>query len=45
MENAAEIARQMNPQGFQLQSIRLDSGDFAALSVKARAILDQASTK
>jgi len=39
VENAAALARQM--QGFQLQGVRLDSGDLADLSLKARAILER----
>jgi nicotinate phosphoribosyltransferase len=39
VENAAAVARQR--QGFQLQGVRLDSGDLADLSLKARAILDR----
>jgi nicotinate phosphoribosyltransferase len=41
VENAAVIARDLRDKGFKLQSVRLDSGDLADLSVKARRILDQ----
>jgi len=41
VENAAVVARQLRDRGHKLQAIRLDSGDLAALSVKARRILDQ----
>jgi nicotinate phosphoribosyltransferase len=41
VENAATVARNMRDRGFRLQAVRLDSGDLAELSVKARRILDQ----
>jgi len=41
VENAAAIARDLRDKGFKLQGVRLDSGDLADLSVKARRILDQ----
>jgi nicotinate phosphoribosyltransferase len=41
VENAAAVARQITQQGFQLQGVRLDSGDLADLAVKSRAILDR----
>jgi nicotinate phosphoribosyltransferase len=41
VENAAVVARDLRDQGFKLQAVRLDSGDLADLSVKARRILDQ----
>ena len=41
VENAVIVADQMRRQGFELQGIRLDSGDLAELSLKARAILDR----
>ncbi|MBF6560852.1 MAG: nicotinate phosphoribosyltransferase [Candidatus Binataceae bacterium] len=41
VENAARIARQLKDRGFKLQAVRLDSGDLADLSVRARRILDQ----
>jgi nicotinate phosphoribosyltransferase len=41
VENAAEVALQLKRQGFKLQAVRLDSGDLADLSMKARRILDR----
>jgi nicotinate phosphoribosyltransferase len=41
VENAATVARDLRERGFKLQAIRLDSGDLADLSLKARRILDQ----
>src|SRR5713101_212939 len=41
VENAAAVARDLRDKGFKLQAVRLDSGDLADLSVKARRILDQ----
>ena len=40
--NAITIALEMREQGLQLQAIRLDSGDLAYLSKKARKMLDKA---
>jgi len=40
VENAAAVASQTRTHGFELQGVRLDSGDLADLSVRARAILD-----
>lgn len=40
VENAVIVANQMRLQGSELQGVRLDSGDLADLSLKARAILD-----
>ena len=42
VRNAISVARQMRRQGHQLNAIRLDSGDFVALSVEARAMLNAA---
>ena len=42
VRNAISAAHQMRGQGHQLNAIRLDSGDFVALSVEARAMLDTA---
>ncbi len=42
VQNAVIVAEQMRRQGFELQGVRLDSGDLADLSLKARAILDLA---
>ena len=41
VENAALVARDLRDKGFKLQAVRLDSGDLADLSIKARHILDQ----
>jgi nicotinate phosphoribosyltransferase len=41
VENAAIIARDLRNGGLKLQAVRLDSGDLADLSVKARRILDK----
>jgi nicotinate phosphoribosyltransferase len=41
VENAAAVGRRLRDQGFKLQAVRLDSGDLAELSVRARRILDQ----
>lgn len=41
VENAAMTARDLRNKGLKLQAVRLDSGDLADLSVKARRILDQ----
>ena len=45
VENAAAVANHLKQQGFKLQGIRLDSGDLADLSFKARRILDQNDLK
>lgn len=41
VENAAAVALQLKRHGFKLQAVRLDSGDLADLSIKARRILDR----
>jgi nicotinate phosphoribosyltransferase len=41
VENAALVARDLREKGFKLQAVRLDSGDLADLSIKARHVLDQ----
>ena len=41
VENAVKVVHQMKQSGVELQGVRLDSGDLADLSVKARAILDR----
>ena len=41
VENAALAARELKSRGGRLQAIRIDSGDLADLSVRARRILDQ----
>jgi nicotinate phosphoribosyltransferase len=40
VENAAAVARSLKKDGCELQGVRLDSGDLASLSRKARHILD-----
>jgi nicotinate phosphoribosyltransferase len=45
VQNAAAVARELKEKGFKLQSIRLDSGDLADLSAKARQILDRAGLR
>ena len=42
LPNAILVGREMEAQGFKLKGIRLDSGDLAFLSKKARNMLDQA---
>ena len=42
VRNAISVAHQMRGQGHGLNAIRLDSGDFVALSVEARTMLDAA---
>jgi nicotinate phosphoribosyltransferase len=42
MPNAIRVAREMEARGEKLGAIRLDSGDMAYLSKKARALLDEA---
>ena len=41
VENAAAVAPQLQQRGFKLQGVRLDSGDLADLSRKARQLLDR----
>lgn len=42
VKNAIQIGKQLANQGQKLLGIRLDSGDLAALSIKARKLLDEA---
>lgn len=42
VKNAIEIGKQLRQQGDDLLGVRLDSGDLAALSIKARELLDAA---
>ena len=43
IENAVEIAKRMALEGKKLKGIRIDSGDLAFFSKKARALLNEAS--
>jgi nicotinate phosphoribosyltransferase len=45
VENAARVARDLRDKGYKLQAVRLDSGDLADLSIRARRILDQNGLK
>src|SRR3990167_8675421 len=45
VQHAIEAGLQMRAQGAELSAIRLDSGDMADLSVKARRMLDEAGLK
>ena len=42
VKRAIRVAKQLRAQGHELQGIRLDSGDLAYLSIKARDLLDRA---
>lgn len=42
VKNAIEVGKQLQQQGETLLGIRLDSGDFTELSIKARKLLDEA---
>ena len=42
VRNAIAVAREMRAAGRDLRAVRLDSGDFGALSVRARRLLDDA---
>lgn len=42
VENAITVAREMEARGQRLSGVRIDSGDLAALSRRARAMLDEA---
>ena len=41
VRNAVEVGRRLRERGHRLAAIRIDSGDLAWLSVRARAILDE----
>jgi nicotinate phosphoribosyltransferase len=45
IKNAIEVGREMREKGSQLIGIRLDSGDLAYLSIRAREMLDDAGFK
>ncbi|MEM2105775.1 MAG: nicotinate phosphoribosyltransferase [Candidatus Bathyarchaeia archaeon] len=40
-EKAVAVAKEMEKQGFRLNSVRIDSGDLVEISKKVRAILDE----
>ena len=42
IRHAIEVARELRRQGHEMIGVRLDSGDGAALSIKARRMLDEA---
>ncbi len=42
VKNAIEVGRKLREEGADLLGIRLDSGDMASLSIRARALLDEA---
>jgi nicotinate phosphoribosyltransferase len=42
VKNAIEVGKELQKNGGELRGIRLDSGDLAMLSIKARAMLDEA---
>jgi nicotinate phosphoribosyltransferase len=41
LDNAMAVARDLKQRGGKLQAVRIDSGDLAELSIRARRILDQ----
>lgn len=45
VKNAIQVGKKLREQGSDLLAIRLDSGDMAALSIKARQLLDEAGFK
>ncbi|SIR12659.1 nicotinate phosphoribosyltransferase [Pontibacter lucknowensis] len=42
VRHAIEVAKKLEPTGFKLNGIRLDSGDLTYLSIEARKLLDEA---
>jgi nicotinate phosphoribosyltransferase len=42
VENAIKVGKKLRDKGFEMAGIRLDSGDLAYLSIKARKLLDEA---
>ncbi|WP_448518648.1 nicotinate phosphoribosyltransferase [Rhodoflexus sp.] len=42
VKNAIEVGKELQAQGYHMAGIRLDSGDLAYLSIKARQMLDEA---
>ncbi len=42
VKHAIEVGKKLRSEGAELRAIRLDSGDMAALSIKARQLLDEA---
>jgi nicotinate phosphoribosyltransferase len=42
VRNAIKVGKQLQSRGFDLLGVRLDSGDLADLSIKARQLLDEA---
>lgn len=42
VKHAIEIGEELREKGYELLGVRLDSGDFSTLSVKSRALLDEA---
>ncbi len=42
VKNAIQVGKKLREEGYELQGIRLDSGDLAKLSIEARAMLDAA---
>ncbi|MCB9755048.1 MAG: nicotinate phosphoribosyltransferase [Myxococcales bacterium] len=42
VKKAIEVGRRLRERGHEMVGVRLDSGDLAALSIKARALLDEA---
>ena len=42
VKNAIEVGKKLRAEGAEMRAIRLDSGDLATLSIKARKLLDEA---